>query len=184
MTHHYKDGERRLVCPKDGGCRVHPKQYKTCSDDESYSQFQELHKDSAAVIKRTMFKLLRPFFIVPPESRTCVCPYCKIALQIIADYIRIFGLCHGEDCPCECLRCERGDCKDKLLNQVAKKVFWYIEQGEVDHAPPYEVSGVPGSASNFSFVPSVRPWGSRHREHESGIMCMRTMRRWEAGGVP
>lgn len=116
MTHHYKEGERHLVCPKDGGCRVHPKHYKCCSDDKLYRRFQEEHPDCAAKIKRTMFKLLRPFFVVRPESRTCECPYCKIASQIVADYRKIFGLCHGEDCPCECSRCERGDCKDKSLH--------------------------------------------------------------------
>ena len=49
---------------------------------------------------------------------------------------------------------------------IARKLFWYIPQGEVDHAPLYDVSDVPGSASNFSFIPSARVG-------EAGVVNMR-----------
>ena len=50
--------------------------------------------------------------------------------------------------------------------KICRQIFWYIKHGEVDHAPLYEVSNVPGSASNFSFVPMTRPG-------EAGMVKMR-----------
>ncbi len=100
VPHPYKSKtERYKMCPPNanthdggggagggdtgGGCSEHAKHYKTKSDDKLYDDFCEDHPEEAKVIKRYMFKHLRPWFVGLEDRRTCVCVYCKRMLLVL-----------------------------------------------------------------------------------------------------
>jgi hypothetical protein len=98
------------------GCSEHAKHYKTMSDDKMYDDFCEEHPEEAKVIKRYMFKALRPWFIGLEDRRTCVCVYCKRMLLVLKAYKKNFRHYHGEDCSCCCDFCKDGGCRNHLVD--------------------------------------------------------------------
>jgi hypothetical protein len=98
-----------------GGCYEHAKHYKSVSDDKMYDDFCEEHPEEAKVIKRYMFKHLRPWFVGLEDRRTCVCVYCKRMLLVLKAYKKNFRHYHGEDCSCSCNYCKDGGCRNHLV---------------------------------------------------------------------
>ena len=73
----HRNKNHRRVCIDDSLCTSHVKHFQTCSDQTMYERFACVHGDIAEVCSATTFKTFRPYWVVAPTPRTCVCIHCS-----------------------------------------------------------------------------------------------------------
>ena len=73
----HRNKNHHRVCIDESLCKTHAKHFQTCTDKTMYERFAAEHADIAKVCSRGIFKGFRPWWVVAPTPRTCVCIHCS-----------------------------------------------------------------------------------------------------------
>jgi hypothetical protein len=92
-----------------GKCEHHPIHYQMMSDDTFYQSFAVHHPEVAEVCGRSLFFSFRPYWVKPPNSRTCMCVH-HTNYYFMHDALRLkMKKLHGNGtCECGCAVCDQG----------------------------------------------------------------------------